>query len=89
VKGGRVVDYLLIDILRGLVYAVVGTLIVLLLKWAWTQLEKRPCAGDANFDEFYCDLCAADLTVDFTREQAETLYKTWQGQQKIEESERC
>ena len=66
-------------VVSGLVFVLVAWCVWYLFRLTLTPPAKF-LADDADFEEFYCDLCASSLTVDFTREEAEGLYRTWQGQ---------
>ena len=67
----------------GLVFGIVAWCVGYLFKLTLTP-PKQSLTDDADFEEFYCDLCTSSLTVDFSREEAEGLYRTWQNQSKSE-----
>ncbi len=71
-------------VVNGLVFVLVAWLIVYLFRLTLTPTPPGSLADDADFEEFYCDLCASSLTVDFSRKEAEGLYRTWQNQSKSE-----
>ncbi len=71
-------------VVSGLVFGIVAWLIGYLFRLTLMPPQPRSLSDDADFEEFYCDLCASSLTVDFTREEAEGLYRTWQNQSKSE-----
>jgi len=72
-------NVMLITLLEGLMDVLFILIVDTVLKLALTKSEK-PTVGDVDFEEFYLDLFEFDLAVDFSREQAEGLYRVWQRQ---------
>ena len=66
----------------GLVFGIVAWCVGYLFKLTLTP-PKQSLTDDADFEEFYLDLCASSLTVDYSREEAQALYAVWQRRDKV------
>jgi len=69
-------------VVSGLVFVIVAWLIGYLFRLTLTP-PKQSLTDDADFEEFYLDLCASSLTVDYSREEAQALYAVWQRRDKV------
>jgi len=66
----------------GLVFGIVAWCVGYLFKLTLTP-PKQSLTDDADFEEFYLDLCASSLSVDYSREEAQALYAVWQRRDKV------